>query len=174
MKKGIILFFTFFLLLVNNVSAHSVLESTNPKDGEVVKSDLSKVVLTFESKIEEGSKLLLVSETGESIPVSMGVKENELVANLNQPLEAGNYSVLWETASTDGHILTGTFSFEVADQSDATSEETSEDNVDDQEKDTTVSDNQVKESSSNSYFIYGIIGLLVIALIVSIRFIRKK
>lgn len=185
MKKGLIMFLAFFLLFINNVSAHSVLKSTNPEDGEVVKTDLTEVVMTFESKIEEGSKLLLVSETGASIPVTVSVTENELIAKMDEPLQAGNYSVIWEAASTDGHLLSGTFSFEVsADETGTTNEETSEYNADQkQETDTTVEDNATQEQSSqsdvaeqkatNPYLIYGIIGVLIIAIIFGIRFLKK-
>jgi copper resistance protein C len=185
MKKFILVFFTAFFILGNNVNAHSILKSTNPEAGEVVKKDLTELVLNFQAKIEEGSKLLLVNEAGENISVTVSVNEKEIVAKPIQTLENGKYSVIWEVASTDGHLLNGEFSFEVAlELNDAAKEEATDkkkedrkDNVNEnynsKTDDQNLQDNEKNEKSSDTYLIYGIVGILIIAVLISIRFIKK-
>jgi copper resistance protein C len=185
MKKSLVLLITFVLLIANNVSAHSILQSTSPMEGEIMKNEVTKLVLSFEAKIEEGSRLFLKNETNQEIPVTINVEEKELVANLSEPLDNGKYSVDWEVASTDGHTLNGSFTFEVAvEQTEEPKEEATDTNEDDQQEvkpeqenepdDQNIQVNEEEKDASISYIIYGVIGLLIIAAIASLFIIKKK
>jgi methionine-rich copper-binding protein CopC len=93
-------------------SAHNVLKSSSPEDQESVARTPSSVVLTFdEPAIALGTKLVVTGPTG---PVQVGTPrlvDNTVTQDLQSGAPAGAYTVEWRVTSSDGHPISGSFSF---------------------------------------------------------------
>ncbi|MCK6256614.1 copper resistance protein CopC [Fictibacillus sp. KIGAM418] len=113
MKKYIlILTAVFFLCSASIASAHTGLESSQPAEGAVIKENLSKITLTFESKIENLSTMK-VTKDGKPLDVKVAVKNNIMTGTAPSPLENGKYKVNYKIIGADGHIIQKDYSFAV-------------------------------------------------------------
>lgn len=97
-------------------AAHSLLLEASPAPGATVVAP-TQLLVRFNNRIEKAlSRLRLVDERGDaqrlSTPVSDGPADRLIVAL--PPLAPGAYRVEWQVLSTDGHIVSGRFSFRVA------------------------------------------------------------
>lgn len=97
-------------------AAHSLLLESSPAAGSTVAAP-AQLMVRFNNRIEKAlSRLRLVNERGEaqrfSRPVS-AAPADRLTVTL-PPLVPGAYRVEWQVLSTDGHIVSGSFSFRVA------------------------------------------------------------
>ena len=114
MKKLFLFTFIIFLAFANSALAHTGLESSTPQNGDVINEELQQITLTFEGKVEQGSKFELQNSTGESIPIeNIALSENQIAGNFSNPLENGEYLVIWNIIGADGHPIEGEFSFSV-------------------------------------------------------------
>ncbi|WP_335715047.1 copper resistance CopC family protein [Neobacillus drentensis] len=103
-----------FFLLGTTVFAHSHLESSSPKNGEVLTQPLKEIALTFETTLESTSTFTLEDSKGTSIPLSkVSIEGNKLIGTLNNELANGGYKIHWKIIGTDGHPLEGDISFSV-------------------------------------------------------------
>lgn len=102
------------MMIPTPVFAHTGLEESNPKDGEIVNRDITEIVMTFESKIENLSSFELFDENNGNIEVSQIELEDHIMrGHLENPLSNGTYKVHWKVLGTDGHVIEGEFGFEV-------------------------------------------------------------
>ncbi|MGA4518219.1 copper resistance CopC family protein [Solibacillus silvestris] len=165
-------------LAVPNVAAHTYLDTTNPEDGAVVTETLQAIELTYAGKIEVGSTFKVISSNGEEIEtVSMDLVDGVLTGTFDSPLPNDDYSVEWNSISSDGHPLSGKFSFTV----DApVAEEPVEENEEQVEVNETVENNAAEttaadeEETSNNTLLYIVGALLLLIIIVSIFKITKR
>ncbi len=94
--------------------AHTGLESSSPQNGETISEEIQQIILTFETKIEQTSTIRLKSADGTEIPIKeISINDNQMVGNLEAPLDHGDYQVLWNIIGADGHPIEGTFTFSV-------------------------------------------------------------
>ena len=110
------LFITILLVfsLNGHAFAHTGLESSSPQNGETISEEIQQIILTFETKIEQSSTIQLKSADGTEIPVKeITINHNQMVGNLEAPLDHGDYQVLWNIIGADGHPIEGTFTFNV-------------------------------------------------------------
>jgi copper resistance protein C len=111
MAAGILL-----LTLAPSARAHSLLlESTPAADARLAASP-SEISLRFNNRIEKKlSTIRLVDERGGARPVTMLADgpADRLTAALPS-LDPGAWRVEWRVLSTDGHVVSGRFSFRVA------------------------------------------------------------
>ena len=116
MIKKILLFCALLFALGNtiSVSAHTGLESSFPKDNQVVTEQVQEILLDFETKIEQGSTFELKAVNGLVVPITeITLNENQMKGTPEQPLENGEYLVNWEIIGADGHPIEGEFTFYV-------------------------------------------------------------
>jgi copper resistance protein C len=95
--------------------AHSLLLEAFPAPDAVLVMPPDRVMLRFNNRIEKKlSRLTLVSERGATRPltVSLGGAPDQLGAPV-PPLDAGRWRLDWSVLSTDGHLVTGRYSFRV-------------------------------------------------------------
>ncbi|MFD1848918.1 copper resistance CopC family protein [Oceanobacillus bengalensis] len=131
----------FSLLPFSMVNAHSVLEESTPAEGEELDENLKSIELSFNTKIENGSTLFLINDTGEEIqPPSIDITDNVLKATFQNSLEASTYQVNWKVIGADGHLIENQYSFTVKGSETNQSEE----NV------TQIKDEQTDSSSNNA------------------------
>ena len=96
-------------------AAHSLLLGSVPAANAVIASP-DRIELRFNNRIEPKlSRIRLVDERGarRDLPVSANGTPDRVSAPLST-LTPGPYRVEWQVLSTDGHIVSGRFSFRVA------------------------------------------------------------
>jgi methionine-rich copper-binding protein CopC len=103
------------LLLVNPAAAHSLLLESSPSAGTVVDAGPRTLALRFNNRIEKRlSRIRLVDDRGEArdLPVATDGAADRLTASLPD-VRPGRYRVEWQVLSTDGHVVTGRYSFTI-------------------------------------------------------------
>ena len=107
------------LLPAAGVAAHSLLLESSPAAGATLSEAPPRISLRFNNRIEKPlSTIRVLDERGTPRPVTMLVGEgaaDRLTATVAE-LAPGAWRVEWQVLSTDGHIVSGRFSFRVAPQ----------------------------------------------------------
>jgi methionine-rich copper-binding protein CopC len=97
--------------------SHSLLLESTPTAGATVAAPPPTLSLRFNNRVEKPlSRLRLLNERGESLSLAMGVSAGP-ADRLTAPLPSlapGAYRVEWQVLSTDGHVVSGRFSFRIA------------------------------------------------------------
>jgi len=105
------------LLVAGSAAAHSLLLESSPAAGSVVVASPRELSLRFNNRIEKKlSTIRLRDEQGAARPATVLVAEgpaDRLKATVDA-LPAGAWRVEWRVLSTDGHVVSGSFSFRVA------------------------------------------------------------
>ena len=119
------------LIPTNRASAHDELVSSDPAAGSTVQSLPEEMTLTFSAALipSDGGTAVRVTDA-DGNEVTSGVPEVD-GAVLIQPLEpdaaiAGEYTVIWQVVSSDGHPTDGEFAFTVAEAAPPATTEPSE------------------------------------------------
>ena len=96
-------------------AAHDELVESSPGAGEVLASAPTEVRLTFSAElVDAGAVVAVTDDRDESWTVGQPqVVENVATAGISEALPDGEYVVLWRVVSSDGHPISGTFSFAV-------------------------------------------------------------
>jgi methionine-rich copper-binding protein CopC len=95
------------------ISAHSLLLASSPPAGAVVSAPPPRITLSFNNRIEKAiSRIRLVDGAGRTHDLAVGGDgpADTLTAPV-PPLDRGAYRVEWQVFSTDGHVVSGAFSF---------------------------------------------------------------
>ena len=94
-------------------SAHNSLASTDPADGTTVAVAPAAVTLTFDEPAQAlGSQIRVTGPDGAVVSTGDVVLSGSTVAeHLVDVRPAGTYTVAWRITSTDGHPVSGSFSF---------------------------------------------------------------
>jgi len=105
------------LALAGGTPAHSLLLESSPVAGATLAAPPQQITLRFNNRIEKKlSAIRLVDERGAPRPVTVLAADgpaDRLTATLSS-LPPGAWRVEWRVLSTDGHIVSGAFSFRVA------------------------------------------------------------
>lgn len=93
--------------------AHDELLSTTPKDGAKLTSAPAVIVLKFaEAPLKDSTKIVATDSSGQQIPLTdIIVKDATATAKWPAGTSPGTYVVAWRNVGSDGHPLTGTFTF---------------------------------------------------------------
>lgn len=94
--------------------AHDELLSSDPEDGATVQEAPEELVLTFSGQIAQvGAQLQITDAAGNEVADGdPEVRETDLVQPLTD-LGSGDFEVVWRVTSSDGHPISGAFSFTV-------------------------------------------------------------
>ncbi|ESU32866.1 hypothetical protein G3A_08925 [Bacillus sp. 17376] len=112
MNKNILLSILLVFTFTNTVTAHTGLENSSPKDGEVVTEQFQDISLDFETKIEQGSTFRVSVVNGPVVPIAnITLNEKQMTGSVEQSLDNGKYLVQWEIIGADGHPIKGEFTF---------------------------------------------------------------
>jgi methionine-rich copper-binding protein CopC len=96
--------------------AHAELTASEPAAGSTVPTGLSRLILAFSEPPGPGSAIQLTTGTFEGVSgVNSYVANGQLWADVDPPLQPGTYTVQWSVVSVDGHTVTGSYQFAVAD-----------------------------------------------------------
>jgi copper resistance protein C len=102
-------------LAAGPASAHARLVSSNPAANSTI-APTRTVSLTFsERSVPAFSSFDVVNAAGDKVAIRVVASEDgkTLTGSLARPLATGIYRVDWRIASSDGHRMTGTYSFTV-------------------------------------------------------------
>ncbi|MEH7109287.1 MULTISPECIES: copper resistance CopC family protein [Bacillaceae] len=115
MKKKIsFMIFLLFFLFGTSAFAHSHLEDSTPKQGEILTQSPKDFILTFETNVEQTSTFFITDRNGTEIPhLNVKIDGNKLVGTKGDALTNGAYDIHWKVIGTDGHPLEGNIPFTV-------------------------------------------------------------
>ncbi|GAA0996960.1 copper resistance CopC family protein [Subtercola frigoramans] len=97
--------------------AHDVLETSSPSAGEIVSKHLDTVVLTFSDELLTldsslgGFAVQVTDADGDHHESGCVVVAGSVVSTGVALGEAGEYTVAWQVASSDGHPVSGSYTF---------------------------------------------------------------
>jgi methionine-rich copper-binding protein CopC len=103
-------------MLTAGVDAHSLLLESSPAAGAALSEGPQQISLRFNNRIEKRlSTIRVLDEHGAPRPVTMVVGEGaaDRLSATMPVLAPGAWRVEWQVLSTDGHIVSGRFSFRV-------------------------------------------------------------
>lgn len=99
--------------------AHVELRSSSPAAEAAVDRSVDEIVLAFTGPVQAELSRIEIMGPGDE-PVAVGEVESlgpdardRIRAPVFGPLEPGRYDVIWRTAALDGHVVVGSFSFQV-------------------------------------------------------------
>ncbi|YAL82925.1 copper resistance CopC family protein [Dermacoccaceae bacterium W4C1] len=108
---------------IPRASAHDRLVSSDPADGSTVQQ-LDAVTLTFnESVLGTGARMSIAGPDGTSTGAA-SVADTKVTRDLDSTTP-GRYTVTWRVTSSDGHPISGEFSFTLAGSSTSAAASTS-------------------------------------------------
>ncbi len=165
---------------------HSYVGSSFPSEGDVIVEPLEQIELHFDVGIEKHTKIDLIDEAGDIVPLhAQTVEERVLTALLEQPLYKGNYAIHWSALGSDGHATDGTISFtvdapepEVIVEKEEEVKELEKESIDEEGQMETeenvqeISGETKEESSTNLKWILFVVFIIVISTIIFAR--RRK
>jgi len=103
---------------IGPVSAHAHVESTEPRNGDTVKSSPAKIVVRFGNAVEPALSTINVTTDADKAvdlePTELSDGETTLSAKPVSTLQPAIYHVRWKALSHDGHPVSGEFSFTVS------------------------------------------------------------
>jgi methionine-rich copper-binding protein CopC len=97
-------------------SAHSELLQSTPADGEQLAEAPTQIELVFgEGVQQQGGAIVVKGPDGTRYdrPGSFVTDENVATVQVTRATDAGEYTVVYRVMSADGHVVDGTFSYEV-------------------------------------------------------------
>jgi putative copper export protein/methionine-rich copper-binding protein CopC len=105
--------------------AHIRIDASSPAADEVLRVMPSHLRLLFSERIEARyTSVTLTAPDGERVltgdVVFVGDSDREITLRLPSLTQPGTYTVRWRTAGADGHVLEGSYAFELAADSAAT------------------------------------------------------
>ena len=99
-------------------AAHDALARAVPAADETVTTELSSVTLTFsETPLAEFANAIALNvtdPTGASVTTGAPVAEGTTLSVPVEVTEAGLHTVTWQSVSSDGHTISGTYTFTYA------------------------------------------------------------
>ena len=102
------------LFLAQPAQAHDELISSSPVNGAVLDTAPSEIELVFSAALMDlGNQVIVEDAAGNNLAQSEPVLNRETLVQALPALDAGEYQVNWRAVSSDGHPITGTFSFTV-------------------------------------------------------------
>ena len=127
MKKSLVLFVVAALSCVlPSAHAHSELVSSNPSASTYIEELPEQIELEFTEELlnlGSGNSVSIVGPSGEDLGMGETSTEGTRVTRLlNTTSEIGAFEVIYRVASADGHILNGSFTFNLTETAVVTSE----------------------------------------------------
>lgn len=98
---------------------HITLDASTPGDEESIDGDVTEVRLFFsEPPLMRGASIRIVDSSRKLVrsspPEPDAEDPSQLAVQLSTPLAAGQYVVQWRCIADDGHVMRGSFTFDVA------------------------------------------------------------
>ncbi|SMY10793.1 copper resistance CopC family protein [Brevibacterium jeotgali] len=102
------------LLLSPPAAAHDQMTTSNPEDGAVVDEVPEAIELDFSGELQELGSEIQVTAGDQAVAVDEPVIAGQTItSDLSGEMPAGEYAVAWRVVSSDGHPISGEYSFTV-------------------------------------------------------------
>jgi methionine-rich copper-binding protein CopC len=102
-------------LLAGPVSAHTELVGGSPGPGDVLRTPVTELTLTFASDLlAEGSQILVRDSNGVDRARGTAVSGASMRVGVKPLRSAGRYTVAYRAVAVDGHPITGSYRFTVS------------------------------------------------------------
>jgi methionine-rich copper-binding protein CopC len=103
---------------ISSAVPHITLESSTPEDEEAVDGAVTEVRLFFsEAPLMRGASIRVVNSQRKLIrsapPEADAVDPRQLAVQLPEALPGGKYVIQWRCIADDGHVMRGSFTFDV-------------------------------------------------------------
>lgn len=181
MSKALSFVVLLFVLSASPVFAHTHLEASDPEENTIVTEPLDGIMLYFDTTIEESAVVELQTEDGTPIGLeNITVHNNELSADIVEPLENGIYTINWDIIGVDGHPMEDSISFEVDIEETKEEEQIQTDepaeSADQAGEDQEAPNNEVENTTAedSNTLLVTILLIAIIAVIVIVLLRRKK
>ena len=127
MKKILVLIaVTLFSSVIPSANAHSELVSSNPSSSAYIEELPEQIELEFNEELlnlGSGNSVSILSPSGEDLGMGETSTDGARITRLlNTTSELGAFEVKYRVASADGHILKGSFTFNLTEAAVVTSE----------------------------------------------------
>lgn len=99
-------------LFQGSASAHAVLISSVPSQGETLATSPAELSLHFSESVGHVT-VSIVSRDGKTIAPAVTIKGNDVTSKLDEPIADGVYALNWRAQSEDGHPVSGAVVFAV-------------------------------------------------------------
>ena len=93
-------------------SAHTELRSASPAKGSTVSSP-TEIVLTFNDPVRLPQVVVTDAAGDRKVQGAARAVDNKVTQTVSDTLQPGTYTVGWRIVASDGHPLSGTYSFTV-------------------------------------------------------------
>lgn len=101
-------------LWASPATAHAALESSNPRDGQTLTELPQQVAITLNEPAKKPSYIAVLAPDGTRANSEDVVITGQTVASqVTAAAQSGTYTMSYRVISTDGHVVTGTFKFDV-------------------------------------------------------------
>jgi copper resistance protein C len=92
--------------------AHNILVRTSPADGSIAKVVPGQVTLTFnEPAVAVGTEIIVTGPSGQVQTGAAVLVDNTVTEHVRPASPAGPYTVIYRVTSSDGHPVSGRFTF---------------------------------------------------------------
>lgn len=105
------------LMIATTAFAHSPVKETSPANGAVLETVPEMLHMTFAAPARVMKVTMTHSKNDASHESRLEIPTRDMVEEIHLTPEfmgSGNYLVEWRALGEDGHVLKGTFSFDVA------------------------------------------------------------
>lgn len=112
-KISLIFFFVGVIFSLSTiVLAHADLKSARPAPGQAVTESPAEIELIFTEAMQSGN-ISLYSDANQQIATSLQPSQEEatLTTAIETDLTEGEYRVIWQATSLDGHMISGSYNF---------------------------------------------------------------
>ncbi len=98
-----------------SAQAHDSLVSTSPSDGDVLEAMPSEISLVFsDTVLEIGNEVILTGPDGAQVSTGeLSISDSTVRVPVGETSAQGTYTLAWRVVSSDGHPISGQFSFSV-------------------------------------------------------------
>jgi methionine-rich copper-binding protein CopC len=112
-RRRIIVFSAFLLLWAAVPQAHTALTKSEPAAGKTVTAAPKQIQLWFNEKIDVAlSKIELTGPSGKvDLTAAHAMGDKSLMAGVSGKVVEGVYTIAWQTAGDDGHVVKGNVKF---------------------------------------------------------------
>ena len=112
-RRRIIAFSGLLFLLTAIPQAHTALTKSEPAAGKTVTAAPKQIQLWFNEKIDVAlSKIELTGPSGKvDLTAAHAMGEKSLMAGVSGKVAEGSYTIAWQTAGDDGHVVKGSVKF---------------------------------------------------------------
>jgi methionine-rich copper-binding protein CopC len=112
-RRRIIVASAFLLLLTAIPQAHTALTKSEPAAGKTVTTAPKQIQLWFNEKIDVAlSKIELTGPSGKvELTAAHVMGDKSLMAGVSGKVGEGIYTIAWQTAGDDGHVVKGNVKF---------------------------------------------------------------